>query len=890
MLNMKLTNQQKILIGGGSVLILFIISLIIFLIIYNHKSKSNDICKWSVGDWTPCSDESKTQKRDVTCKNNEGGICDNSNCTGTQPDNTRDCINPDICEWSVGEWTPPCSESKTQSRTVTCENNEGDDCTTCTENTKPASTRDCINPDICTWSVGDWIPCSETSTTQSRTVTCENNEGDDCTTCTENTKPPTTNICQLNCCNQSYWTCSISDDHTTCPTNTSKTYNCSYCTSNIFPPNVYKFYPGNDRETQQIIDTIFSTQGGTEPENHGQNSKLNYAFLFMPGTYNLNIPIGFYTHVAGLGKTNNEVIINGGPRVDNGSTNYKVGALNNFWRTCENMTVYPTNHLQGDRYPSMIYAVSQSCSLRSVTVNGILHLGAMEDGGMGFASGGFMANCNITEDLNMGSQQQFICRNTEYGSFPVALWNQVNVGCKSNEERGGCCINTTDPQISSSTLTVVDKTPLVMEKPYLAYDTGDGIVVLCPGILSNTKGNTLFDSTSDKTITKDNYRIVTDNITVSDLNTYLSNTNIKCIIFSPGRYNIDSPINLNGQLLFGLGLPVLTSTKNNNIIKGDGSICGIIFDAGYSSIGIARNNILVNLTNPNPSYLWDIVCRVGGGDDHNNIYEVNTILYIGGDNSILDNVWCWVADHYADNNKYVGWENAVCQIGVHVTGYNVIAYGLFAEHTRDTNVLWEGDKGEVYMFQSEFNYFPPPDFQNFYFAAYDVRNVTAHTLKGAGAYSFFPSMTDNARPTTMANAGFNFEDVSKIDYENLTTVFLNGYGGIRHVFYDEKTEKGYGTTVQRDLNTDEQTQISVICNKYTKSFCSCKDAYPQDTSCDTSQGRCKPNNNACTPEQMIHFGPCNVNKGERICPNTKVTGCFPPEATLPAGCDPCEWW
>ena len=32
-------------------------------------------------------------------------------------------------------------------------------------------------------------------------------------------------------------------------------------------------------------------------------------------------------------------------------------------------------------------------------------------------------------------------------------------------------------------------------------------------------------------------------------------------------------------------------------------------------------------------------------------------------------------------------------------------------------------------------------------------------------------MTDNARPTTMANAGFNFEDVSKIDYENLTTVF-----------------------------------------------------------------------------------------------------------------------
>lgn len=748
---MNLTKQQKILIGGGSVLILFIISLIIFLIIHNHKSKTNDECTWSVGDWSP--------------------------------------------------------------------------------------------------------PCSETSKTQTRNVTCKNNQGGDCTTCTANTKPQTTNICQLNCCNKTSWECSISSDGT-CPSDTSKTYDCSYCTSNIFPPNVHIFYPGRDKDTQKIINEIFSTQGGTEPPNKGQNSKVNCAFLFMPGIYTLTIPIGFYTHVAGLGTSNDKVVINGGPRVDNGSTQHNVGALNTFWRTCENMTVNPKTTLPGDTQPSMIYAVSQSCSLRSVQVNGILHLSAMEppspngDGGMGFASGGFMANCNIQYDLNMGSQQQFICRNTEYGSFSNFIWNQVNVGCKSDNERKGCCINTTEPQISSTTLTVVDdNTGGVIEKPYLAYDDDDGIVVIYSG-QSNTRGNTIFNGFNAMSITSKFYKIVTEDVTARTLNSLLSNNDNICIIFSPGRYNIDTPINLNGQLLFGLGLPVLTSTQNKNIITGYGNICGIIFDAGYSTNGDPSDNILVNLVNPKPSYLWDIVCRVGGGDDHTNTYQVKTMLYIGGDNSILDNVWCWVADHYADDNTRVGWEKAVCQIGVHVTGNKVIAYGLFAEHTRYRNVLWEGDNGEVYMFQSEFNYFFPDNFSTDSLVAYEVTNtVTKHTLKGAGAYSFFPNTNHNnvpPNPTTMALAGFKFADVSKVDYENLTTVFLDGYGGINYVFYDDYSRTGYGQTVQRDSTTNPKdipkTQVSVICNKNRQNICACPtpDICPQTAPCDTTQGRCKP--------------------------------------------------
>ena len=837
---MNLTKQQKILIGGGTaVFILVIIAVIIFIIIkHNNKSKSSDQCTWSSTEWSPS----------------------------------------------------PCTSGGTQTRVVSCKNTEGGDCNTC-KDAKPSDNQPCSVPDQCSWQYGPWNPdkCSSGVTQQTRNVTCTNSKGTCADTSCTDTKPTNTNICKLHCCNKTTWTCILSSDSATCPSGTSQIYDCASCTD--FPNNVYIFYPGDDNSTQQIIYKIFSTQGGSDTPNNGQNSKLNYAFLFMPGVYNLKIPIGFYTHVAGLGKTNDQVIINDGPRVDNGAKDYRIGALNTFWRTCENMTVNPQITLPGDTQPSMIYAVSQSCSLRSVKVNGILHLGAIEDsGGMGFASGGFMANCNIKYDLNMGSQQQFICRNTEYGSFPIFIWNQVNVGCKSDNERGGCCINTTEPQISSSTLTVVNQTPSVKEKPYLAHDDDDGIVVLCPGLSNKTTGNTSFSGT---TITNANYKIVTDTITVTALNSFLSNADIKCIIFSPGRYNIDSPINLNGQLLFGLGLPVLTSTQNNNIITGYGSICGIIFDAGYSTIGNPQNNILVNLTD-NPSYLWDIVCRVGGSDDHAHIYQVDTILYIGGDNSILDNVWCWVADHYADDNTHVGWEKAICQTGVHVTGNNVIAYGLFAEHTRNRNVLWEGNNGEVYMFQSEFNYFPPLGFDTSDFVSYEVTNsVTNHTLKGAGAYSFFPNTNTNPNPTTMALAGFKFADVGKIDYENLTTVFLNGYGGIKYVFYDEITG-GFGQTVKRDPKTIQgdtpKTQVSVICNKDKTDICSCPSTCHTTASCDTSQGRCKPNNNACTVDQMKGFGPCTSDIGIVICPNIPSSGCYPKTTPPPSTCTPCLWW
>ena len=319
-------------------------------------------------------------------------------------------------------------------------------------------------------------------------------------------------------------------------------------------------------------------------------------------------------------------------------------------------------------------------------------------------------------------------------------------------------------------------------------------------------------------------------------------------------------------------------------------MCGIIFEAGPTS---ENTNILVKLSNGNPSYLWDISCRVGG-DPKDATYSIDKMLYIGGDNSILDNVWCWVADHYSDNSP-TSWDNAVCNTGVYVDAKNVIAYGLFSEHNRVNNVVWNGDNGQVYMFQSEFNYYPPKQSDFNSSVSYYVKDsVTSHTIKGAGAYSYFP--VDN---NVMATSGFSFPTGSGIIYENLITVFLNGYGGITNIFNQTGPTVKYSSSgaIIDHGKTYPQTQIAVYCNK--KDYCRCPEC--TEGTCDPVKtlGRCKPPN-ACTDDQMK-----TRNEAGKLCSDfvwicaTNQTGCNgdgdkgKTSALTDCGGDVsniCQWW
>ena len=119
-----------------------------------------------------------------------------------------------------------------------------------------------------------------------------------------------------------------------------------------WPSNVKVFSPNQDSLTQQTIDNIFQTQGGHDPAFNGQFSNERYALLFQPGTYNVDVNIGFYTTLMGMGKspkdTNIENVI-----CQNGDFDYTGGALDNFWRSAENFMSTPSLTWNNDAAPSM---------------------------------------------------------------------------------------------------------------------------------------------------------------------------------------------------------------------------------------------------------------------------------------------------------------------------------------------------------------------------------------------------------------------------------------------------------------------------------------------------------------------------------------------------------
>src|SRR5579872_1839817 len=128
-----------------------------------------------------------------------------------------------------------------------------------------------------------------------------------------------------------------------------------------FGPNVLIFSPGMTN-IQAEIDALFQKQ---ERNQFGTN---RYAYFFKPGQYDLDVQVGFYMQVLGLGQKPDDVLITGAVR----SKARWLGNHNatcNFWRSAENLSVTPTQDQNTN-----IWAVSQATALRRVHVKGALNL------------------------------------------------------------------------------------------------------------------------------------------------------------------------------------------------------------------------------------------------------------------------------------------------------------------------------------------------------------------------------------------------------------------------------------------------------------------------------------------------------------------------------------
>ena len=551
-----------------------------------------------------------------------------------------------------------------------------------------------------------------------------------------------------------------------------------------FGPNVYIFDPSTPAAQIQTTLSNLYFQGLTPTQDPTLNqfSANRYAILFKPGTYSIQAPIGYYESIAGLGETPDAVTINGFITPNFGSTFPGANVTDIFWRSMENMTFNPTQDSAQDAAPDTLqWGVSQAAPLRRIQVNGSIELA---DSFCGFASGGFISDTVITGNVNPCSQQQWYTRNSNIGSWSGGVWNMVFSGVTGAPPQG----------FPSTPITTLATTPVSREKPFLYIDSKGQYNVFVPAVRRNSTdiswSNGLGAGTS-KPI--GNFFIAKPSDTAAEINLALALG--KSLILTPGIYQLKQPINVlyPNTIVLGLGYATLIPQKGTAALTvadvGGVQVAGLIIDAGpvnspvLFQIGSSHPGIAGTLFNllpshaSNPMSVNDVFFRVGGAEAG----QATTGLEVNSNDAILDDVWCWRADH----GNGVGWTVNTGAHGLIVNGNNVTALGLFVEHYQQDQVVWNGNGGETIFYQSELPYDPPSqadwtDGSANGFPSYFVsKGVTSHTAYGLGIYSNFDLGINIVEDNAMT-----VPDTPKVEVHDALTVFLSGSGSITHVIDD----------------------------------------------------------------------------------------------------------
>jgi hypothetical protein len=422
----------------------------------------------------------------------------------------------------------------------------------------------------------------------------------------------------------------------------------------------------------------------------------------------------------------------------------------------------------------MVWGVSQAAPLRRVYIKGNLQLFDK-----GYASGGYLADSKVEGTISSGPQQQWFTRNSEMGKWVGKNWNMMFVGVKGAPETN----------FIENAYTTIAQTPLIREKPFLAYDE-KGFNVKIPAIKINSSGPDWVNGVRpERTIYIDKFYIArpeTDNS--ESINAALKKG--KNLFITPGRYFLHESIKVTrpGTVIMGTGLATLIPENGNPVMEvADVNgiiVCGLTIDAGRKfsdKLFIVGKQGSVKSHKKNPSFLYDIFFRVGGPSEG----SASACMVVNSRDVCIDHIWLWRADH----GTGVGWEKNKCANGIIVNGDNVTVYGLFNEHFQEYQTLWNGNNGRVYFYQSEMPYDPPTADSwkhngiNGY-ASYKVSdNVTSHEAWAVGIYNVFynaPVIVDNAIETP---AALESKIHNKIIFwlngnkESVVRSIINGNGG-----------------------------------------------------------------------------------------------------------------
>nr|WP_203987765.1 discoidin domain-containing protein [Virgisporangium aurantiacum] len=527
-----------------------------------------------------------------------------------------------------------------------------------------------------------------------------------------------------------------------------------------FGPNVNVFDPSTSTATiQNRLNTLFTQQ------ETNQFGPQRYAVLFKPGTYTADVNLGFFTQVAGLGMSPDDVNLNGHVRAEA----FWMGgnATQNFWRSAENLSVTLPAGVQVERW-----AVSQAAPYRRMHLRGGGNQIQLWNGGDGWSSGGFMADTKIDGQVVSGSQQQWYSRNSEFGSWAGSVWNMVFQGV------AGAPPN----HFPNPSHTVIATTPTVREKPFL-YVTGSGEYrVFVPALRANSTGTTWFGKTpAGSSISLSDFFVVRPGATAAQINTALAAG--KNLLVTPGTHRINETIRVTRPDTVVLGLGLATFLPENGIVAmtvadvAGVKVAGIMFDAGpvnspvlmeVGPAGSSANNAA------NPISLHDVFFRIGGAG----VAKATNTLTVNSDYVIGDHMWLWRADH----GDGVGWTVNTADTGLTVNGDNVTMYGLFVEHYQKYQTVWNGNGGRTYFYQNEMPYDPPNqgawmNGSTRGYAAYKVADsVTTHEAYGLGSYCVF-----FGDPSVVGERAFEVPNRAGVRFTNMVIVSLGGVGTINRV-------------------------------------------------------------------------------------------------------------
>ena len=525
-----------------------------------------------------------------------------------------------------------------------------------------------------------------------------------------------------------------------------------------FGPNVLIFDPSmSSQAIQKQIDAVYAVQ------EHNEFSQQRNAFLFLPGSYSVDVPVGFYTEVMGLGASPDATRIRGNVHAD--ANHEHNNATTTFWRAAEGLSIEPAGG-------TMQWAVSQAVSLRRMHVRGDLVLHQHR----GWASGGWMSDSLVDGNVDSGSQQQWISRNSDWKSWTGSNWNMVFVGV----------VHPPEGSWPSPPYTNVPQAPIVREKPFLQVNAAGEFSVRVPEMRSDSVGITWRGGqTPGETIPIARFYIAHPDVdTAETINPQLAQG--KNLILTPGIYDLAAPIRVMRPhtVVLGLGFATLRPVKGTAAMATadeDGiEIAGLLFDAGPSKspvlLEVGSEGSHASHAN-DPIALHDVFFRVGGAD----VGKAAVNLRINSNDTLVDHTWIWRADHGAG----VGWDLNTSENGLVVNGNDVTIYGLFVEHHQQFQVLWNGNGGRTYFYQSEIPYDPPN--QASYtsapavngWASYKVADgVSTHEAWGLGVYSVF------IYPQVMLTRAIEAPKKSQVKFHDMITVALGDKGEISHVIDD----------------------------------------------------------------------------------------------------------